>query len=49
LAPGIDLDRDVLARLPFKRAIEGLREMSPIFRPRRLVCGECSIRASKTG
>ena len=34
LAPGIDLDRDVLARLPFKPAIEGLREMDPaIFRP----------------
>jgi propionate CoA-transferase len=34
LAPGIDLERDVLARLPFKPAIEGLQEMDPaIFRP----------------
>ena len=34
LAPGIDLERDILARLPFKPAIEGLREMdAAIFRP----------------
>jgi len=34
LAPGIDLDRDVLTRLPFKPAIGDLHEMDPaIFRP----------------
>ena len=33
LAPGIELERDILERLPFKPAIEGPREMNPaIFR-----------------
>jgi propionate CoA-transferase len=30
LAPGIDLERDILARLPFKPAIEDLHEMDPV-------------------
>jgi len=34
VAPGIELERDILARLPFKPAIDGPREMDPaIFRP----------------
>ena len=34
MAPGIELERDILGRLPFKPAIEGPREMNPaIFRP----------------
>ena len=34
LAPGIELERDILEHLPFKPAIEGPREMNPaIFRP----------------
>jgi propionate CoA-transferase len=34
VAPGIELERDILGRLPFKPAIEGPREMNPaIFRP----------------
>ncbi|HEY2966795.1 MAG TPA: CoA-transferase, partial [Casimicrobiaceae bacterium] len=33
MAPGIELERDILGRLPFKPAIEGPREMNPaIFR-----------------
>jgi propionate CoA-transferase len=39
LAPGADLERDVLARLPFRPAIDGPREMDPaVFRnaPMRL-------------
>ena len=34
VAPGIELERDILARLPFKPAIDGPHEMDPaIFRP----------------
>jgi propionate CoA-transferase len=34
VAPGIDLDRDILARMPFRPAIEGPRSMDPkIFLP----------------
>jgi propionate CoA-transferase len=34
VAPGIDLDRDILARMPFRPAIEGPRRMDPkIFLP----------------
>ena len=39
LAPGVDLERDVLARLPFRPAVDGPREMDPaVFRnaPMRL-------------
>ena len=34
IAPGVDLERDILARLPFRPAIDGPRLMDPvIFRP----------------
>ena len=35
VAPGIDLERDILARMPFRPAIDGPRAMDPlIFQPR---------------
>ena len=35
VAPGIDVERDILARMPFKPAIDGPRSMEPlIFHPR---------------
>ncbi len=44
MAPGIELERDILAHLPFKPAIEGPRDMDPrIFRPQPMGLRECML------
>ena len=49
VAPGIDLERDILRRLPFAPVVDARRAMDPaVFRPRRCACASgCSTSTSR--